>query len=304
MPPGDDNAYCRLEPVSPPENPGGIPGVWLFKGQLDVSPGLARPARGVTRPLRRGSAAVPPVPTVPAAVPAPPAAPPPAARGRPRAPPSQELECASFEAELRGGGWTADRDGKDQAIHYGRLPPFAQELALRLPRGALAPDIAARRPLFDQTIVNTYGPGQGIPSHVDLATFEDGVAGFCFGGTCVMELTPAAPTGNRALGGPAARAPATRPAAPAPGGGGSWELCAETGAVRVLLEPGDVYVLSGEGRYAWAHGIPAVEADTFRGRLLPRSRARVSVTLRKMRPAPPSPGPAAPAAPADAAGGS
>ncbi len=36
--------------------------------------------------------------------------------------------------------------------------------------------------------------------------------------------------------------------------------------VRVLLLPGDLYVIAGEARYRWEHGVPRTRVDRFRGR--------------------------------------
>jgi len=35
--------------------------------------------------------------------------------------------------------------------------------------------------------------------------------------------------------------------------------------VRVLLHPGDLYVLSGEARHRWHHGVQSTPAYSFRG---------------------------------------
>jgi len=36
--------------------------------------------------------------------------------------------------------------------------------------------------------------------------------------------------------------------------------------VRVLLLPGDLYIIAGEARYRWEHGVPRTRVDRFRGR--------------------------------------
>lgn len=96
-----------------------------------------------------------------------------------------------------------------------------------------------------------YRRGTGIPPHVDADDLGDVVAGLTLGSTRVLELTR----------------PWRRP-------------------VRVLLRPGDLYVLAGEARMAWAHAVPAVATDRFRGTTVPR-RDGLSATWRRVRPGTP-----------------
>ena len=63
------------------------------------------------------------------------------------------------------------------------LPPWAQDLAARLERDGLMPDLA------DQLIVNDYAAGQGIPAHVDAPLFTDTVISISLGSSCMMEFT-------------------------------------------------------------------------------------------------------------------
>ncbi|GLC45600.1 hypothetical protein PLESTB_001784200 [Pleodorina starrii] len=78
----------------------------------------------------------------------------------------------------------------NQAMFFGDLPAWAQQLTELLPLGELLPpDLAARRPSFDQAIVNLYRPGEGICSHVDLARFQDGIVSVSIGGPIVMHFT-------------------------------------------------------------------------------------------------------------------
>lgn len=69
-----------------------------------------------------------------------------------------------------------------------------------------------RRPLFDQLSVNAYTPGEGLKPHIDLAKFEDGI--------CIVSLKSAAIMNFRQA----------------------------DSAYDVLLEPGDVLLLSGQSR--------------------------------------------------------
>jgi len=43
------------------------------------------------------------------------------------------------------------------------------------------------------------------------------------------------------------------------------------GCTRVLLLPGDLYIMSGEVRHRWKHSVPATLSDEFRGRTYPRT---------------------------------
>jgi hypothetical protein len=60
---------------------------------------------------------------------------------------------------------------------------------------------------------------------------------------------------------------------------GAWVSQTIPVASRVLLQPGDLYVMSGEARRDWQHAIPFTEADEFRGQVYPRTKC-VSVTWR------------------------
>jgi alkylated DNA repair dioxygenase AlkB len=76
-----------------------------------------------------------------------------------------------------------------------------------------------------------YKAGSGIPPHTDRDIFQDVVAGLTLQSSRVMEFTHP-----------------------------------KRARVRVLLMPGDLYVLSGEARYKWEHGVPFERIDRFQGR--------------------------------------
>lgn len=106
-----------------------------------------------------------------------------------------------------------------------------------------------REPLFDQVIVNRYLVGQGIKAHIDLPKFDDGIVGLSFHSSCVMEFRPVAINDDRVY--------------------------------QVLLNPGDMYVMSGAARYEWTHCISDSPTEKFGERIIERGM-RVSVTLRKV----------------------
>ncbi len=92
------------------------------------------------------------------------------------------------------------------------------------------------RDLPDYLHLIHYKAGNGIPSHVDREIFQEVGVGLTLQSSRVMEFT------HR-----------KRPLA------------------RVLLLPGDLYVMSGEARYKWEHGVPFERVDQFGGRGLVRT---------------------------------
>ena len=125
-------------------------------------------------------------------------------------------------------------------------------------------DIALRQPLARQAILNLYPPGQGISPHVDLPRrYADGIVGVSLTGGCVLTLQ---------------RADAAMKET------GYGAVIGER--YDVYLPPRSVYVLSGESRWDWAHGIEGRLSDTVESdggtTTLPRDM-RVSVTLRWMK---------------------
>ena len=110
------------------------------------------------------------------------------------------------------------------------LPPWTQDLAELVSEFLVHGGVVARgAPLgFNQMIVNRYSPGQGISAHVDLAAFGDVVVSVSLESAATMDFSPKE------------------------GGGGK---------VGVLLEPGDLLVLSGQARWDWLHGISACSSQ-------------------------------------------
>lgn len=103
-------------------------------------------------------------------------------------------------------------------------------------------------------ILNVYAPGRGISPHLDLPhKYHSGIVGISLLAPIVMEFT-------------------------------------KQGAQpqSVWLKPGDVYVLAGEARDEWLHGITYRDADWIErdgGELVKLNRRiRMSITLRRMLP--------------------
>ncbi|KAG0082531.1 hypothetical protein BGZ93_003770 [Podila epicladia] len=129
-----------------------------------------------------------------------------------------------------------------------------------------------REPLFDQSIMNLYHPGDGIKPHVDLARFEDGIIIVSLLNAITMDFYPALRTMT-----------ATDPV---DGGANPYTQTSATNrapAHSVRLEPGSIITLQGPARYEWEHGIQETTQDLVRDEWINR-KIRVSITLRKMRP--------------------
>jgi alkylated DNA repair dioxygenase AlkB len=146
------------------------------------------------------------------------------------------------------------------------LPSYLQPLLSLLPQ-VLAPLPEALKSLiFSQTrprqaILNLYIPGQGIgiSPHIDLPTrYEDGIVGVSLLGSTVMDFSLVDPASNQ-----------------------------EQMAYSIRLRPGDVYVLSGDARWKWSHGIAYREEDWVEDEegqpMQIRRGIRMSITLRRMR---------------------
>lgn len=121
---------------------------------------------------------------------------------------------------------------KRAAYQIGDLPPWTSDLAMRLWRDGLLPNVP------NQMVANDYHPGAGIFAHVDQAVFGDTVASVSFGSTCVMQFSD-----------------------------GESERMEQ-----LLLEPRSVLVLSGEARWSWTHQIPARAVDIWQNQKISRSR--------------------------------
>lgn len=117
--------------------------------------------------------------------------------------------------------------------------------ARRIARRIYEDGLSLRTP--PQLAVNEYAPGQGIFTHVDAEIFEDVIA-ISLGSACVMDFADSESDEK----------------------------------ARLLLEPRSALVLSGDARYRWTHGIAALPADEWDGRIIPRER-RVSLTFRNVK---------------------
>ncbi|KAF9280630.1 hypothetical protein BGZ68_007112 [Mortierella alpina] len=131
-------------------------------------------------------------------------------------------------------------------------------------------DWTSRTPLFDQSIMNLYRPGDGIKPHVDLARFEDGIVVVSLLSAINMDF-------YRALS----------PMSPQDPPEGAYQPYVSNEPPRqpdytVRLEPGSVITMEGPSRYEWEHGIQEALEDLVSGERIKR-KIRVSITLRRMR---------------------
>ncbi|KAI1318941.1 hypothetical protein EDD11_005375 [Mortierella claussenii] len=135
-----------------------------------------------------------------------------------------------------------------------------------------------RQPLFDQSIMNLYYPGNGIKPHVDLARFEDGIVIISLLAAINMDFYPAR-VPMSADDPPEGRPPLDIQSSIDPT---SHTHQQRKPSFTVRLQPGSIISMQGPARYAWEHGIQETTQDEVKGELIQR-KIRVSVTLRKMR---------------------
>ena len=135
-------------------------------------------------------------------------------------------------------------------VSYGSAVSTTPQTAPSFPAwlSALAARIVGDGWLADDVVnavINEYLPGQGIGAHRDYPGFGPTVVAVSLGSACILELDH--PTSH----------------------------------VKELLdvEPRSLWVLGGEARSDWRHGIAARRADIIDGIKRPRER-RISVTLR------------------------
>ncbi|KAF6142632.1 hypothetical protein GIB67_015118 [Kingdonia uniflora] len=192
---------------------------------------------------------------------------------------------SSLISAIKNEGWFTE-ESHNQAMRFGDLPAWAVELseAIRVAVSSrecmheynewetcdldkevcpLPSNLLWREPLFDQLIVNTYQPGEGICAHVDLMRFEDGIAIVSLESTCVMQFT----RGEREADNYEK--------------GESKEDHLIT-KIPILLTPGSLIIMSGEARYLWKHEINRNAGfQVWKGTEISQKK-RTSVTLRKL----------------------
>ena len=144
--------------------------------------------------------------------------------------------------------------------------------------------IRSRHPVFDQMIVNSYKPGEGIKSHIDLMKFDDGIAIMSLGSPATMTFTRAEALGTAMAQSGFETEAASRKICNGCSDNKLVFACTSNDSrnlnslqQNIVLEPGDLLLLHGEARYKWKHGIAAQQHCS-----LSSAVHRVSVTLRKL----------------------
>ena len=156
-----------------------------------------------------------------------------------------------------GGSFSGNR--KETYLEPSRpLPEWGRALGRRLREAG----IFDADPDFFQLL--SYQAGQGIARHVDRESLGEVVAGLTLGSSRVFEFARA---GKR----------------------DAFEFALEERkdvSARLLLLAGDLYVISGEARHRWEHGVPFAKEDQFGGRVYPRSDGCSAIWRRVDRDAP------------------
>lgn len=170
-------------------------------------------------------------------------------------------------ASILQEGWFSDA-AHNQAMRFGDLPAWAKELSTCIHEIILYSDynpesikmdehecmfpskLLHREPLFNQLIVNSYQPGEGICAHVDLMRFEDGIALVSLESSCVMHFGRVAKNGKD--------------------------------KIPVYLTPGSLLLISGEARYEWTHEINRKPGFQKWDGLEIDQKRRTSITLRRL----------------------
>ncbi|KAL6208433.1 hypothetical protein ACLB2K_019382 [Fragaria x ananassa] len=186
---------------------------------------------------------------------------------------------------IQNEGWFTEAS-HNQAMRFGDLPGWAAELSDSIKEVVLScgsdshliesgsscggkknvspfsPELLVREPLFDQLILNSYQPGEGICAHVDLMRFEDGIAILSLESSCVMHFSPVEGTSEDFLV--------------------DGEKDPLTTKIPVYLTPGSLILMSGEARYQWKHEINRKPGfQKWQGEEL-NQKKRISITLRKL----------------------
>lgn len=199
-----------------------------------------------------------------------------------------EDEAEALLAAVDDRPW--DSTIKRRVQHYGHVFDYAR-LTLAEEGGRAPPelpefcrDVARRvsqhtpRPI-DQLTVNEYQPGVGIASHCDAhSAFEDGVCGLTLGSGIVMEFRRPRPDS----GGKVSVGRHHRLAPPPPESQDGESIVQKN----VWLPSRSLFILTGEARYAWQHGIAWRKTDCLAAGDVRHRARRVSFTFRAARFAP------------------
>lgn len=157
---------------------------------------------------------------------------------------NQQPWLADLKRRVQHYGWKYDYTARrvDESMRLGDTPDWLVDYCNELYQKQLFPQIP------DQVIINEYQSGQGIASHIDcVPCFGKSIASISLGSPCIMNFVHSK-TNEK---------------------------------IPVLLEPRSLFVLNGDARYTWKHGIANRKNDKYNGATLPRSR-RISMTFRNV----------------------
>jgi alkylated DNA repair dioxygenase AlkB len=170
--------------------------------------------------------------------------------------------AAEFVAELEASdqwvGVTASESAR-KVIQYGYAYNYttsdARPMKIAPIPEAYARLVASIGISFDQLIINRYLPGQGIAPHVDHRDHFGPIVAcitLCSGAEVVFSRGPIGTTSEQ--------------------------------TVKQYVEPGSLYMMTGDSRYLWRHRIDATKSDLVAGNRIRRG-TRYSLTFRTMMPA-------------------
>jgi alkylated DNA repair dioxygenase AlkB len=186
----------------------------------------------------------------------------------------------------------------DQLMYFGKLPDAVQCIVPML-QSILFKHVPVTGDL-NQLIVNYYKPGKGIKPHVDLLRFQDGIVGVSLLSSAIMTFTPRRPSFISADASACADSYVDASAYARANQNPNECRCntkdcpmlvtttlqSDSSQFKILLEPGDVYILSEDARWHWTHDIAYVlgetlpDASSSRGTI--ERRDRISYTFRRL----------------------
>lgn len=155
-----------------------------------------------------------------------------------------QLWLADLKRRVQHYGYKYDYTARrvDASMRLESIPGCLQDYCTLLHSNGLLAKIP------DQVIINEYQPGQGIASHIDcVPCFHETIASISLGSPCVMDFVDSQTQEK----------------------------------IPVLLEPRSVFVIQGDARYRWKHGIAPRKTDRYNGMNVSRGR-RVSLTFRNV----------------------
>ena len=145
-----------------------------------------------------------------------------------------------FKRRIQYYGLKHHDDEREKLICLGELPEFSTFIVERIMEQKFLPVEPG------QLCINEYRPGEGLIPHIDKTQdYGDEVIGISLGSDIIMDLI--SPKGEK---------------------------------IPIFLPRRSLYVLQGESRYIWKHGIPGRKTDKLEdGKILFR-RTRASLTYR------------------------